>query len=290
MLKNNAAVFILSHGRPSKVITYSTLRKSGYTGKIFIIIDDKDKKKDEYIKKFGDEVIIFSKDDYKGKFDIMDNLDNDKVIVYARNASYDIARNIGLNYFFEYEDDYTSILYRYVDGEALRGQKILSLDKVFDVMIDCLNKTGSYTIAFCQGGDYIGGVKSLKNNTFKRKAMNTFVFKVNKDSCDDLPFLGRMNDDVNTYLTFGKVGKLFFQITNIGMVQVQTQKSKGGNTEIYKQFGTYSKSFYSVMIEPSCCKISAIGTSARRIHHSISWKNAVPKIIKEEIKKYGHAI
>ena len=33
--------------------------------------------------KYGAEVIVFSKKDYAGKFDIMDNFDGNKVIVYA---------------------------------------------------------------------------------------------------------------------------------------------------------------------------------------------------------------
>ena len=95
------AVFILSHGRPDNVITYQTLRKQGYTGKIYIIVDDEDKTLKDYKNNFGDEVIVFSKKDYENKFDIMDNFSGNKVIVYARNACYDIARNLGLDYFFE---------------------------------------------------------------------------------------------------------------------------------------------------------------------------------------------
>ena len=94
-----------------------------------------------------------------------------------------------------------------------------------------------------------------------------------------------MNDDVNTYLTNGKKGFLFFQTTNIQVCQELTQKKSGGNTEAYKMYGTYLKSFYSVMIEPSCCKIYQIGLSSKRIHHSIKWNNAVPCIIDEKYKK-----
>ena len=152
-------------------------------------------------------------------------------------------------------------------------------------MIDCLEMTGAATIAFAQGGDFIGGVGSFKNNTFKRKAMNSFVFKVNEDPKKDLMFIGRMNDDVNTYLTQGKVGKLFFQVSNMMLNQLATQSNKGGNTEAYKSLGTYVKSFYSVMAEPSCCKIDLMGQTNKRIHHRINWKHAVPKIIDEKFKK-----
>ena len=115
--------------------------------------------------------------------------------------------------------------------------------------------------------------------------MNSFVFKVNKDPKDDIAFIGRMNDDVNTYLTQGKVGKLFFQVSNISLVQLATQSNSGGNTEAYKTYGTYVKSFYSVMAAPSCCKINLMGRTDKRLHHKITWLNAVPKIIDEKFKK-----
>lgn len=281
----NFAVFILSHGRPDNVITYKSLRNQGYTGKIYIIVDDEDKTLNEYRKKYKDEVIVFSKNDYDGKFDLMDNFKNNKVIVYARNACYDIARKLKLEYFFEYEDDYTQFQYRYVDDDALRGKQIKNLDAVLNLMINCLDETKATTIAFAQGGDFIGGAGSFNNNTFKRKAMNSFVFKVNDDSSNDTIFIGRMNDDVNTYLTQGKIGKLFFQITKISLVQLATQSNSGGNTEAYKTFGTYVKSFYSVIAAPNCCKIDLMGRTDKRIHHRINWKNAVPKILDEKFRK-----
>lgn len=279
------AVFILSHGRPDNVITYQTLRRQGYTGKIYIIVDDEDKTINQYKEKYKNEVIVFSKSDYAQKFDIMDNFSGNKVIVYARNACYDIARKLGLDYFFEYEDDYTQFLYRFANGESLGHKLVKNLDEILDVMIECLDTTKANTIAFAQGGDFIGGVGSFSNNTFKRKAMNSFVFKVNEDPKNDTLFIGRMNDDVNTYLTQGKVGKLFFQMSNIMLNQLATQSNSGGNTEAYKSFGTYVKSFYSVMAAPSCCKINLMGVTNKRLHHKINWNNAVPKIISESHKK-----
>lgn len=281
----NYAVFILTHGRPNRVITYNSLRKSGYSGKIYLIVDDEDKTIDEYRKKYKDEVIVFSKSYYQGKFDLMDNFDGNKVIVYARNACYDIARNLKLDYFFEYEDDYKSFYYRYIDGEELKAVQCRKMDEIFLNMIACLESTKATTIAFAQGGDCMGGAKDFHRVNLQRKAMNSFLFRVNKDPKDDCIFIGRMNDDVNTYLTQGKIGKLFFQIANMMLVQLPTQSNSGGNTEAYKSFGTYVKSFYSVMTAPSCCKISMMGSTHRRIHHKINWNNAVPKIIDEACRK-----
>ena len=44
-------VFILTHGRPEKVITYETLIKNGYSGPRYIVIDNEDKKANLYYKK-----------------------------------------------------------------------------------------------------------------------------------------------------------------------------------------------------------------------------------------------
>ena len=281
----NYAVFILTHGRPGNVITYHTLRKAGYTGKIYLICDDEDKTLSEYQSKFKDQVIVFSKQAYQDRFDIMDNFEGNKVIVYARNACYDIVRSLGLDYFFEYEDDYTGFFHRYIEGPTLRAEQVDRMDDLCNAFIDCLDKTNVATIAMAQGGDFIGGAGSFNHLQYKRKAMNSFVFKVNKDPADDCIFIGRMNDDVNTYLTQGRMGKIFCQIANVMLVQLQTQSNSGGNTEAYKAMGTYVKSFYSVMAAPSCCKVSMLVTTHPRIHHKIDWNKAVPKILHERYKK-----
>ncbi|EFC6976332.1 hypothetical protein DFZ72_21860 [Escherichia coli] len=39
-MRDDFCAFILTHGRPDKVLTYRTLRRAGYTGKIFIVVDD----------------------------------------------------------------------------------------------------------------------------------------------------------------------------------------------------------------------------------------------------------
>lgn len=192
---------------------------------------------------------------------------------------------MNLDYFLEYEDDYKDFSFRYPEGQRLKTRKIKNLDEIYRLLIGVIESTKIDTIAFSQGGDHIGGVTTYSRNHLKRKAMNSFIFKVNKNKEKDIIFLGRMNDDVNTYLQYGKLGKLFFQISPLMLVQMQTQKNKGGNTESYLKYGTYVKSFYSVMIAPSCCNISVIGQNNFRIHHKINWKHAVPVILREKHKK-----
>ncbi|MFY4623894.1 hypothetical protein PQ643_18915 [Escherichia coli] len=57
-MRDDFCAFILTHGRPDKVLTYRTLRRAGYTGKIFIVVDDEDKTRHQYIAEFGEQVLV----------------------------------------------------------------------------------------------------------------------------------------------------------------------------------------------------------------------------------------
>ena len=105
-MRDDFCAFILTHGRPDNVKTLKTLEKAGYTGKVYIVIDDEDDNEQEYRK-------------------------------------------------------------------------------------------------IAQGGDFIGGAKSLNfRKGILRKAMNTFIC----DTERPFTFVGRINEDVNTYVTLGSRG------------------------------------------------------------------------------------
>ena len=42
MMRDDFAVMILTHGRADRVYTLKSLRKGGYTGKVYIVIDNED--------------------------------------------------------------------------------------------------------------------------------------------------------------------------------------------------------------------------------------------------------
>jgi hypothetical protein len=108
----NFVAFILTHGRPDRVHTYNTLKKLGYTGRIVIVIDNEDKTADEYRKRFGDQVYQFDKAGIATRMDEGDNFGDRRAIVYARNACFEIAEELGIDYFIQLDDDYTEFRYR----------------------------------------------------------------------------------------------------------------------------------------------------------------------------------
>lgn len=282
-MNNKYAVLILTHGRANNVKTVETLRRCGYTKDIYIVIDDTDKQTNEYKKRYGDKVVIFNKKEYAEKTDTADNFGNMKLVVYARNAAFDIAKNLGLDRFIVLDDDYSSFSYR-TDDEAIytKAESIKNLDFVFDSMFKFMESDERITsIAFSQGGDNMGAKKGTPIKNIGRKLMNSFFCFTNRP----FNFFGSINEDTNCYVNLGSKGVLFFTIYQISLNQIATQQNSGGLTDAYLDAGTYIKSFYSVMYNPSSVKVSIMGQSAKRLHHLINWCNTVPKIIRESNKK-----
>lgn len=49
-MRSDFAVFILTHGRADNVATMGALKKGGYTGKWYMIIDDEDGQQNSIVK------------------------------------------------------------------------------------------------------------------------------------------------------------------------------------------------------------------------------------------------
>jgi hypothetical protein len=288
MMNKSFCVFIISHGRADNVITKRTLTKCGYTGPLFIVVDNEDKQVDKYRQNFGpSNVIVFDKLKYALMVDNCDNFQNRRSTTHARNACFDLAKERGFEYFLVLDDDYTDFRYSFDSkGEFVRQRIGSGMDAVMRAYSEFMNADERIdSICFMQTGDLLGGDKSstLKGHHFpwkKRKAMNSFFCKTSRRFW----FFSRLNEDVNTYMALGSRGRLFLTIPDVYLQQKQTQGNAGGMSVAYLAGGTYVKSFYTVMIGPSYCK-ATVTASMQRIHHKISWNNAVPKILSENHKK-----
>lgn len=281
---NDFAPFILCHGRPENTPTWESLRKYGYTGDIYIICDDEDKELDNYKRVFGEEwVKVFSKDDALEWFDTMDNTGDRRCAVYARNACYRIAEKLGLKYFCQMDDDYTSIPYRWEEDDVLYRSHLANLDDVFEAYIEFMEINDDiYSVAFAQPGDLIGGTGSrLVQSKYRRKCMNSWICKTDRV----LQFNGTMNDDTNCFTLNGSRGKLFFTFPFIMIDQPETQQVQGGMTDMYLGTGTYQKSFYTVVQCPSFVKVGMMGDRYYRMHHQIDYEHSYPMIISGRYKK-----
>lgn len=281
MKHKNFAVFILSHGRANNVKTLKTLDRGHYTGETIIICDNEDDQLEDY-KKLGKKVVVFDKLKEMERTDTEDNFKDHRLVVYARNVCHDIAKELGLDYFLVLDDDYHEIALKYVRSHKLMSKDVRELDVLFDTMLNFLDVSGALTVAMAQGGDFIGGADNGNlEKGIGRKAMNSFFCRTDRP----FKFTGSTNEDVNAYITYGMRGKLMFTIYKAVIEQATTQKSAGGLTDIYLDNGTYVKSFYSVICQPSCARVAIMNSRHPRIHHKIYWNNCTPMIINERYKK-----
>ena len=283
-MRDDFAILILTHGRADKVITYTTLQKCGYTGRWYMVIDNEDNQAQRYYDNFGkDHVIMFDKLKKSQEFDTCDMpYAKRNAIVYARNASFDIAKDLGLKYFMELDDDYIEFRSRFEKDGTLSSAWVNDLDGIIEAMIEFLDTSGALSVAMSQMGDFIGGLGcSMFRDRLTRKCMNSFVCRTDRP----FTFIGRINEDVNTYVWRASRGELMFTIADVSLNQVDTQQNKGGMTDFYLDGGTYIKSFYTIITNPSSCKISTMGVGHIRFHHNVNWENCAPKIISSKFRK-----
>jgi hypothetical protein len=281
LMREDFCVFILTHGRPDGVHSYKSLIRTGYTGKVYLVIDDEDKTADEYRRIYGDKVLQFCKAEWAEKTDEGDNFNHRKAVVYARNACWELAKQVGCRYFVQFDDDYVSYQIRHNSaGEYVTGYVTKGMDAIIEAMLDFyIAVPQAMSVAMAQGGDHIGGGKPAPKLT--RKCMNSWFCDVERP----IQFFGHMNEDVSAYVTYGHRGQLFLTAVQMMIVPVATQAAQGGMTDVYLSNGTYTKSFYTIMANPSCVQIGMMGRTEYRIHHKINWHKAVPKIIDETHRK-----
>ena len=284
-MNKNLLAIIITHGRPDHVRTLNSLREAGYTGPVAFLLDTDDTTYPQYVERFGlENVFQFSKNDIEKQFPPADNFNNQMTTYYARNACFDLADKLGYTYHIQLDDDYRAFEYRHDENLEPTYAPMKNMDDLLATMLEFMETTPTHSIALAQGGDFIGGAGEYV--WLKRKAMNSFI--CHKDR--RFPFLGGRNEDVNTYITLGMRGLLFFTYMSPKLQQLETQSNPGGMTEVYLDMGTYVKTFYTVMHAPQCTKVSVlvdhrVENANPRIHHKINWNLAVPKIIREALKK-----
>jgi len=275
------AVFIVSHGRPDNIATLSALSNGNYTGDTYIIIDNEDDTADEYKLLYGDKVIQFDKSEVAEWTDTADAVNDHRGVVYARNECFNIAERLGLEHFIVLDDDYGYFMFRFVVGAQLKSKYCDDLNRLFEDCFEFLDTSGALAVALAQGGDLIGGANHFFHQGLSRKAMNVWFLKTDRP----FSFVGRVNEDTNTYVLLGSQGKLFFTVTNTQITQAQTQKNAEGMTTLYLDYGTYVKSFYSVIVNPSAVKVAEMGAHHKRMHHRVDWNRCVPKILSDRYRK-----
>ena len=277
-MRDDFAIFILSHGRADTMTTAQAILNAGYTGKWFVIIDDLDEQKDLYIENYGERVIVFDKKLWDEKTDTITNTGDLRSVVFARNASYEIARDMGLNFFAEFDDDLTVFRFRYDESGTLKGKKIINLDSVIEAMIEFQAYSKAVSVGFACDGGFIGGTEGKFKQGILRSVHQAFILRT------DMPieFKGLINEDGIVTEYCNSTGKLALEITCITQMSPVRSRNSGGLQDLYKANDEYVRAFYSVIAYPNNLKIfERKGSIALKRKSDL----AIPKIVNERWKK-----
>jgi len=151
-MREDFAIFILSHERADNIKTLKMLEEAGYTGRWYIVVDDEDRQLERYKELYKDKVLVFSKDEVAKTIDVGDNFDFKSAIVYARNVCFDLAEQLGLKYFLELDDDYDSLMYRYSRYGVLKAVKVNNFDELCEAMLNFLDVSGAHAVCLGREG------------------------------------------------------------------------------------------------------------------------------------------
>lgn len=281
MIRTDFGVIIISHGRPH-CETFTTLRDSGYTGKVYFVVDDEDKTLNEYINIYGREnVHIFHKSEW---FDVGDNLDNPRTVgVFARNECLGVAKEKRLKYYLEMDDDLKMLSFRYKKNDSLKGAKVKDFDSVVRYICDYFDNSTIACLGFGNAVDYIGGLPTFESGRINRLPLNSFFLRTD----DNFLWKGRNSDDLITPLNQQKSGKYWCRFPSIqAMYDVwspkKNSKEAGGSIEVYNDLGSYRLRFYGVMYHPSSVKLAITSTN---MDCSIKSINTYPYLLSEGVRK-----
>lgn len=261
-MRSDFAVLILTHGRAHDQVTFHELEKHGYTGNVYLVIDDLDEQRDEYERLYGDSVIVFEKREYAKRVDTMTTEDELRSVVFARNAAYDIAGDLGLGYFAMFDDDLSSFMFRYVRDGRLVSAPVTEFDALFESMVGFLDTTGVTSLNIASSGALIGGLQGVYGNGMCWNINQAFVVRAD----DRLKFVGILNEDMNALLLGKDAGQVMLEAYAITKSTPQRGTNEGGLHGLYDDNKQYVRDFYSVIIDPSSLRIivSRDGTSLRK--------------------------
>lgn len=270
-MREDFAVFIISHERADRVETYDMLRDAGYTGKIYVVVDDEDVEFNQYKRRFGDYLLKYSKMVYRDITEVCTKVNG--CATYARNAVEDIAKLLNLKAFMVADDDLLRLRYRYDDNGILRSLAIKSnLDAIIDAYLEFILDNGVACVSFGTANIYMKGIKPevvsnnrIPFNCFIRNAEFRWTWKADIYEDAVTSILESWNGDFAMQLPF----------VQCDMCPMDAG-AKGGMTGIYTSISNYEKNFPVLIYAPSCVRL---GIGKRSFIYSTITKNAFPKLV-----------
>ena len=276
------AVFITSHGRPDRVLTYHALRTAGYTRAMYVVIDDEDNIS-AYKALYGDDVLVFSKQQYMDKCDTIIPTTQRASVTYPRIFVEDIAKQMMLDAFMVIDDDMPTFRYRWVEDGKVRSLSMkYGMDDVLSAYAQYIIDHDIASTSFVHTMFYVGGSQGLDKRITEQRELNGVFIRNVKIPVD---WVGVMRQDMITNLITSRRGYVWWALPFVVFETLPMNEvgvNKGGMKSTYDAISHYKRSFLGVIASPSCCKV---GNANGRIKISCDWSKAYPMIISGRYKK-----
>lgn len=288
-MRDDFAIFILSHKNPYKCKTLDTFRDLNFNSSYYIVVDDSDAYLEDYKEHYKDNLLVFNKDEYikitdtgHSSFDVPRECP-----LYARNFVEDTAKRMQLKSFIICDDDITGFTFRPLDYENKKLKRVKvenNIEDIFDAYLSFLLDTDIACVGFATPNFYFGGFDAISSGDYikRRQVCNLYFRNVSKEIDWKFPM-----EDFCTELLYGTRGYLFLSLAQV-LIEVAPQYvQKGGETKVdgmayyYANTSDFTRAFYSTMCLPSCCspkmyKGKYIGVMSK--------DNVFPKILSSSYK------
>ena len=271
-MREDFAIFILTHGRPDKQYTYHALDKARYTGRRILLLDDEDETYSEYKERYPDEIILFNKQSYIDTSDTGTNVEQRKCILYAKNAADDIAKDLGLSAYVVADDDIIRFRHRWKEGEVTHTQEVRNLDEVSEAYIEFMEEGNIAAVSFGDARLYMGGKLLLGRIPYN------FVYRLTS-----IPYEWRssMYEDTVTPVIESRNGAYTLGLPNIQFDMKQCDSSAiGGMTDVYSTMSVLDRASVALMYNPA-----GIILSDTLVGFELTKNNVFPNLISTDFKK-----
>ncbi len=277
------AVFILSHKRADRVETYESLRESGYTGDIILVIDDEDDQQFTYYQRFNKDLVVFNKQRYIDTSDAVYPVEKRSSALYARNFIESVAKNRGYDGFIMIDDDMQSFRYRWVEADSVKSLRVGQfLDKVFEYYIQYMKDAGIATTSFPFSMFYTSGVKDLE----QRISNFRHTYGVHIRNTDfPVEWKSVINQDTITELLTMQIGYIWWSIPFVVVDSLPMNRLSGGLKSVYDSISDFDKAFLAVITNPSGCKVAYSESTRSSMYIKENRQATYPMIISGRYKK-----
>lgn len=284
-VREDFAVYVVTNGRAERQESVKRFRRAGYTGRIFYVVDDEDSQLRRYKEIYGDNVRVFSKQEYIDRIDWMTNRETRKAAVYGKCACFDIAKADGIQYFCMIDDDITRILFKDYRRGKLNTYPATSMNEICNRICETLEKAPFECIGIAKDGAYIGGAnEAVKDGIFWRLSQCVFYRT-------DRPWKFRsiMYEDTMSSLDMPLIGRMSNSITSLSHDVEHNKSLPGGMNETYTDAGDskeYIGNFMLLMAHPDALVLTMAKKRGKmqwrfRLNHD----SCFPKVLNERWRK-----